>query len=224
MRNREIVLKRLTLAGFAGIGLGLAAMVVLHATSGLNPAHAVISAHLYTPHGWLLPVSLCLFAGGACAFAALARSVAAPRWMAPLLAAWAGLLLLVAAFPSDPPTAGPYSAVHFVHRYAAFAAFCVMAALAIAFGRWARGACRCARIVSACGWVALGSLAVTALPYALAWFDLASPWWAAAGGLNQRMTVGSELLALAVLGSWLRRGGDPVPEPPAVREPVPVPA
>ncbi|MCH7230702.1 DUF998 domain-containing protein [Glycomyces sp. L485] len=209
LRHRDTLLKASTAVGFTALASGLAAMVLLHATSGLNPAFDVISIHLYTPLGWLLPVSLGLFALGASAFALAARASGAPRWLSALLFVWSGCIALVALFPTDPPTASEYSPVHFVHRYAAFAAFCTMAGLGLAFSRWSRRTERCpelvARAVAACSWVAIVSLFVTSLPYGLDFVGAEAPWWADAAGFNQRMTVGSELVALAFLGGWLRR-------------------
>lgn len=221
------LLKGLTATGFVGIGAGLAAMVVLHATSGLNPAFDVISAHLYTPLGWLLPLSLALFALGASSFGLLAHAVGGPRWLTVGLFVWSGFIALVALFPTDPPEATEYSAIHFVHRYSAFLAFCTMAFLGFAFNRWAGrdGRCsqRCRRAVAVCSWVAVGSLAVTSAPYVLDFLAIEAPRWTDAAGLNQRMTVGSELLLLAVVGGWLRLQAPAVPAAAgraAVREPV----
>src|SRR5699024_1680398 len=119
---------------------GVTAMVVLHAASGLNPVEVVISLHLYTPLGWLLPLSLTLFAAGACIFAAAANRVGAPRWMSAMLLAWAALLGRVALFPTAPPGLDEVSVISAVHRYSAFCAFVTMAVMGVVFGRWARGA------------------------------------------------------------------------------------
>src|ERR1043165_5077776 len=93
-------------SGFVGFGnasmlAGLAAMVVLHATSGLNPLYKVISIHLYTPLGWLLPVALGLFSLGAAAYGLQARNVGAPKWLSWSLFAWAAAIAVVAIVPSD---------------------------------------------------------------------------------------------------------------------------
>ncbi|WP_460545898.1 DUF998 domain-containing protein [Glycomyces halotolerans] len=197
-------------------------MVVLHATSGLDPAFDVISVTLYSPLGWLLPVSLGLFAVGGGAFGLVARASRAPGWVAVLLFAWSGCLLLVALFPTDPPSASDFSVVHFVHRYAAFAAFCVMAGLGIGFGRWLGGVSWCGTVAAVCGWSALAALSVTAVPYVLEFAGAQAPGWTAAVGLNQRLTVGSELVALAVLGLWLRRDVSVPSERPVRSEPAPV--
>lgn len=192
--------------GFAGIVLGLAAMIVLHLTSGQNPAYDVLSASLHSPLGWLFPVSLGMFAVGATSFGLLARANGAPRWMSALLYVWSGLIATVALFPTDPLGTSDFSAVHLVHRYAAFAAFCTMIVLGFAYSRWSGRCERVGRVVAACSWIAVVALVVTALPYALDFFGAAAPEWTDAAGFNQRMTVGSELVALAFLGVWLRDG------------------
>ena len=206
--DRETTLKGLTAAGFTALGAGLAAMVVLHATSGLNPVEVVISLHLYTPLGWLLPVALVLFGLGACAFAAVARQVAAPRWLSPMLLVWAALLGLVALFPTDPPELHPeVTLVSAIHRYAAFCAFSTMALMGLAFARWARGsACpeRVRKAVLACSWIAVIALTACSAPYVAEWFGVPREPGAFAAGLLQRTTVGMELVALAFVGAWLK--------------------
>ena len=204
--SRTALLKGATAVGFTGLILGLAAMAVLHLTAGQNPAYDVLSAFLHSPFGWLFPVSLGLFAAGAAAFGLAAQAGGAPRWMSALLYLWSGLIALVALFPTDPPGTVEYSAVHLVHRYAAFAAFCVMIALGFACTRSRGCRERCGRAVVACSWVAVAALTVTALPYVLDFFGVEAPHWTDAAGLNQRVTVGSELIALMRLGGWLRRG------------------
>lgn len=203
------VLNGFVSAGYTALAAGFAAMVVLHATSGLNPLYAVISVHLYTPLGWLLPVALGLFALGACAFALAARLVAGPRWLPWTLYAWAALIAVVAAVPSDPPDVTAFSAPHFVHRYAAFAAFCVMAGLGIALGRRLRRdrpeERRSALASGVCGWFSVAVLAFTSAPYVLEWFGAGRPWWLEMGGLLQRLTVASGIVALVVVGRCLQR-------------------
>ncbi|GAB3998240.1 hypothetical protein GCM10029992_23490 [Glycomyces albus] len=204
--SRNTYRKGTATVGFAGIVLGLAAMIVLHLTSGQNPAYDVLSASLHSPLGWLFPVSLGLFAAGATAFGLLARAGGAPRWMSALLYVWSGLIATVALFPTDPLGTSEYSVVHLVHRYAAFAAFCTMIVLGFAYSRWSGRSERVGRVVAACSWVAVVALVVTSLPYALDFFGAEAPHWTDAAGFNQRATVGSELVALAYLGSWLRGG------------------
>jgi hypothetical protein len=205
--NRETTLKGLTTAGFTALGAGLAAMVVLHATSGLNPVEVVISLHLYTPLGWLLPVALLLFGLGACAFAAVARHVAAPRWLSPMLLVWAGFLGLVALFPTDPPGLPDVSLISAIHRYAAFCAFATMGVMGLAFAKWARGTeCpdRVRRAVLASSWIAVVALTACSAPYVAEWFGVPREPGAFAAGLLQRTTVGFELVALAFVGAWLK--------------------
>ncbi len=203
---RETTLKGLTTAGFTSLAVGVAAMVVLHATSGLNPVRVVISLHLYTPLGWLLPVALVLFGLGACAFAAVARQVAAPRWLSPMLLVWAGFLSLVAIFPTDPPGLPEVSLISAIHRYAAFCAFSTMAVMGLAFAKWARGTdCpdKVRRAVLACSLVAAVALTACSAPYVAEWFGVPREPGAFAAGLLQRTTVGMELVALAFVGAWL---------------------
>jgi hypothetical protein len=219
----DVILKRLTTGGFAALGTGLAAMVVLHATSGLNPVEVVISLHLYTPLGWLLPFSLALLGTGACAFAAAASRVGAPRWMSRMLLAWAGLLALVALFPTDPPGLPEVSLVSAIHRYSAFCAFSTMAVMGVVFSRWARHEDRCpprVRLaVSGFSWLAVAALVSCSTPYVMEWFGVPREPGAYAAGLLQRTTVGSEMVVLAVFGLWLRehRAESPAPAPAVPR-------
>jgi hypothetical protein len=208
LANSEPQVKTLTGVGFASLAAGLAAMIPLHAASGLDPVDAVISIHLFTPLGWLLPIALSLFAASAWSFAIAARTVGTPRWMMRSLAAWGVLVAMVALFPTDPPGGDRVTWTADVHRYAAFFAFCTMAGLGLAFARWARreGACgtRTVRTVTALSWVAIGSLVAVAVPYAVAFVGVEPPAWTEPAGLTQRMTVGSELIVLAIMGRWLR--------------------
>jgi hypothetical protein len=204
--ERDATLKALTTAGFTALGAGFAAMVVLHATSGLNPVRVVISLHLYTPLGWLLPVALVLLGLGACAFAAVARRVAAPRWMSPMLLAWAGLLGLVALFPTDPPGLPEVSLVSAIHRYAAFCAFSTMAVMGLCFAKWAKGGdCpeKVRRAVLVSSSIAAVALVACSTPYVAEWFGVPRTPGAFGAGLLQRTTVGFELVALAYIGAWL---------------------
>lgn len=216
-----MILKRLTTGGFAALGTGLAAMVVLHATSGLNPVEVVISLHLYTPLGWLLPFSLALLGAGACAFAAAARRAGAPPWMSRMLLAWAGLLALVALFPTDPPGLPEVSLVSAIHRYSAFCAFSTMAVMGVVFSRWARHDDRCpprVRLaVAGFSWLAVAALVSCSTPYVMEWFGVPREPGAYAAGLLQRTTVGSEMVVLAVFGLWLRERRAEAPPAPAPR-------
>lgn len=224
--------------GFTGVGnaslaAGLVAMVVLHATSGLNPLYKVISIHLYTPLGWLLPVALGLFALGAAAFALQARAVGAPRWLSWSLFAWAAFIAVVAVVPSDRDGVTEFSTPHLIHRYAAFVAFCIMAGLGIAFGRWLRrrepDRARRANTVVGCAWFSVAALSFTSAPYVLEWFGMGRPEWLEMAGLLQRLTIASGIVALVVIGGYLKtRAGSAedlglkrarrgVPCPPTIR-------
>lgn len=205
--NTATTLKGLTTAGFTALAAGFAAMVVLHATSGLNPVEVVISLHLYTPLGWLLPVALVLFGLGACAFAAVARRIEAPRWLSPMLLVWAGFLGLVALFPTDPPGLPEVSLISAIHRYAAFCAFSTMAVMGLCFARWARGTdCpeKTRKGILAASWIAVVALTACSTPYVAEWFGVPREPGAFGAGLLQRTTVGMELVALAFVGAWLR--------------------
>ncbi|RRR99112.1 DUF998 domain-containing protein [Glycomyces terrestris] len=200
-------------SGFTGFGnaamaAGVVAMLVLHATSGLNPLYKVISIHLYTPLGWLLPVALGLFSLGASAYALQARAAGAPKWLSWSLFAWAAAIAVVAIVPSDRDGVTDFSAHHYVHRYAAFVAFCTMAILGIAFGRWLRRTeperARRARTVIGCSWFSVVVLALTSLPYVIEWWGVERPAWLEMGGLLQRLTIASGIVALVVIGGYLR--------------------
>ncbi|NUQ90633.1 MAG: DUF998 domain-containing protein [Glycomyces artemisiae] len=200
-------------SGFIGVGnaslaAGLVAMVVLHATSGLNPLYKVISIHLYTPLGWLLPVALGLFSLGASAFALQARHTGAPKWLSWSLFAWAAAIAIVAVVPSDRDGVTEFSTHHLVHRYSAFAAFCIMAVLGIAFGRWLRRTeperAKRANLVIGCAWFSVAALSFTSLPYVLEWFSMPRPHWLEMAGLLQRLTIASGIVALVVIGGYLK--------------------
>jgi hypothetical protein len=199
--------------GFTGFGnaamaVGVVAMVVLHATSGLNPLYKVISIHLYTPLGWLLPVALGLFSLGASAYALQARAAGAPKWLSWSLFAWAAAIAVVAIVPSDRDGVTDFSTHHYVHRYAAFVAFCTMAILGIAFGRWLRRTepdrARRAGTVIGCSWFSVAVLTLTSLPYVLEWWGVPRPIWLEMGGLLQRLTIASGIVALIVIGGYLK--------------------
>ena len=115
-------MKALLLSGFAAIGTGAGAMLTLHAESGLDPLHSVISEYAFQPLGWLLPTSLTLFAFGSALIAESLRRAGASLWVVLLLLAWGGSMFLIGAFPTDRPGV-PLSLSGGIHRYAAFAAF-----------------------------------------------------------------------------------------------------
>ena len=63
--------------------------------------------------------------------------------MAALVAVWAGCILLVGAFPTDPP-GEPLSASGAIHRYAAFLAFLTLPVAGLLVARRTRGRAWCA--------------------------------------------------------------------------------
>src|ERR1044072_3141029 len=93
----------LLVSGFAAIGTGAGAMLTLHAESGLDPMHSVISEYAFQPLGWLLPTSLALFAVGSALIAESLRRAGASVWVVLLLLAWGGSMFLIGAFPTDRP-------------------------------------------------------------------------------------------------------------------------
>src|SRR5690606_41600452 len=101
-------MRGLVVSGFTAIGTGTGAMLVLHTEAGLDPAHTVISEYAFQAAGWLLPLSLTLFAFGAALIAEALRRSGADRWVLALLAVWGMCIVLVCAFTTDTPSC-PYT-------------------------------------------------------------------------------------------------------------------
>jgi len=194
-------MKGLLVSGFAAIGTGTGAMLTLHAESGLDPLHSVISEYAFQASGWLLPASLTLFAVGAGLIAEALRRAGTNRWVVALLLAWGASMFLIGAFPTDRPGV-PLSLSGGIHRYAAFAAFLVMPAagmlLAKARVRYARGM----RVLSA---VALGALLLVVIPYVVRMFGIPLGNDDIPAGLTQRLVVVTELGVLALAGLSMLR-------------------
>src|SRR5690606_29062859 len=111
-------MRGLLVSGFTAIGTGTGAMLTLHAEAGLDPMHAVISEYAFHAGGWLLPLSLTLFAAGGFLIAEALRRAGADRWVVALLGVWGVSMFLVGAFPTDAPGL-PLSMSGAIHRYAA---------------------------------------------------------------------------------------------------------
>ncbi|HUR04531.1 MAG TPA: DUF998 domain-containing protein [Nonomuraea sp.] len=189
-------MKALLLSGFAAIGTGAGAMLTLHAESGLDPLHSVISEYAFQPLGWLLPTSLTLFAFGSALIAESLRRAGASVWVVLLLLAWGGSMFLIGAFPTDRPGV-PLSLSGGIHRYAAFAAFLVMPAAGMLLANARVRYARAVRVLSA---VALGALLLVVVPYVARMFGIPLSNDDIPAGLTQRLVVITEVGVLALAG------------------------
>ncbi|WP_433242894.1 DUF998 domain-containing protein [Streptosporangium sp. CA-135522] len=208
---------RMILGGYAAIGAGATAMLGLHVATGLDPVHTVISEYAFEPDGWLLPVSLTLFAVGATVFGAALARRGDDRKAALLVGIWGLCMLLIGAFPTDAPGV-PLSMSGGIHRYAAFVAFLTMPMAGLMLAR-RHAASPYARSVRLLSLASLGVLVLVVLPYVvrMAGVDLANDDIPA--GVTQRLVVVFEVAVLAMLGMVLaaRRERDRHPVSAAVR-------
>ncbi|MFG1945279.1 DUF998 domain-containing protein [Nonomuraea sp. NPDC048826] len=203
-------MKGLLVTGFAAIGTGTGAMVTLHAEAGLDPMHTVISEYAFQAAGWLLPMSLTLFAAGAALIAEALRRSGAHRWVVGLLVVWGMSMFLVGAFPTDPPGL-PLSVSGGIHRYAAFVAFLVMPLAGLLL---ARARIRYAGWMRALSAVAVVALVMVVIPYVVRMFGIPLSNDDFPAGLVQRTVVVTELGVLALVGLSMlrppvRRAGAP---------------
>ncbi|MBT2228322.1 DUF998 domain-containing protein [Nonomuraea sp. NEAU-A123] len=189
-------MKALLLSGFAAIGTGAGTMLTLHAESGLDPLHSVISEYAFQPLGWLLPTSLTLFAFGSALIAESLRRAGASVWVVLLLLAWGGSMFLIGAFPTDRPGV-PLSLSGGIHRYAAFAAFLVMPAAGMLLANARVRYAKAVRVLSA---VALGALLLVVVPYVVRMFGIPLSNDQIPAGLTQRLVVITEVGVLALAG------------------------
>lgn len=189
-------MRGLVVSGFTAIGTGTGAMLVLHTEAGLDPAHTVISEYAFQAAGWLLPLSLTLFAFGAALIAEALRRSGADRRVVALLAVWGMCMVLVGAFPTDPPGV-PLSVSAGIHRYAAFVAFLVMPLAGLLL---ARTGIRHARLVRVLSLVALGALVLVVIPYAVRMLGIPLADEDFPAGLIQRTVVVTELGVLWLAG------------------------
>lgn len=189
-------MKGLLVTGFAAIGTGSGAMLALHAEAGLDPLHAVISEYAFQASGWLLPLSLTLFAAGSALIAEAMRRSGTDRWVVALLVAWGASMFLIGAFPTDPPGL-PLSLSGGIHRYAAFVAFLVMPVAGLLL---ARARIRYARAVRLLSLAALGALVLVVIPYVVRMLGVPLSNEDFPAGLIQRTVVVTELGVLALAG------------------------
>ncbi|MFC4008170.1 DUF998 domain-containing protein [Nonomuraea purpurea] len=189
-------MKGLLVSGFAAIGTGSGAMLTLHAESGLDPMHSVISEYAFQASGWLLPAALTLFAVGSALIAEALRRAGMNRWVVALLLAWGASMFLIGAFPTDRPGV-PLSLSGGIHRYAAFAAFLVMPIAGLLL---ARARIRYAKAVRILSTLALGALLLVVIPYVVRMFGIPLTNDDIPAGLTQRVVVITELGVLALAG------------------------
>ncbi|WP_219510227.1 DUF998 domain-containing protein [Nonomuraea ceibae] len=189
-------MKGLLVSGFTAIGTGAGAMFTLHAETGLDPMHTVISEYAFQAAGWLLPLSLTLFAVGSTLIAEAVRRAGADRCVVALLLVWGASMFLIGAFPTDPPGV-ELSLSGAVHRYAAFVAFLVMPVAGLLL---ARARVRHARAVRVLSTIALVALVAVVIPYVVRMFGIPLANEDFPAGLIQRTVVVTELAVLALAG------------------------
>jgi hypothetical protein len=96
----------------------LFAVLQVAALGRLDPVRTTISDLIFAPGGrWLFPVAGLLMAAGSAAVAVL-LTAGRRRGAAALVTLWCAGLLLVTAFPTDPPGAPGTSVPALLHRYA----------------------------------------------------------------------------------------------------------
>ncbi|GAA2876670.1 hypothetical protein GCM10010517_37910 [Streptosporangium fragile] len=195
--------------GYAAIGAGAAAMLGLHVATGLDPVHTVISEYAFETDGWLLPLSLTLFATAATVIAALLARRREDRGAALLVGLWGVCMLLIGAFPTDAPGV-PLSMSGGIHRYAAFVAFLAMpiAGLLVARRHASNPYARPVRLLSL---AALGVLVLVVLPYVVRMLGVELGNDDIPAGVTQRLVVGFEVAVLAMTGLVVGARGEAVP-------------
>ncbi len=194
-------MKALLISGFAAIGTGTGAMLTLHAAAELDPLYSVISEYAFQSAGWMLPVSLTLFAFGSTLIAEALRRAGADRWVVAMLLTWGASMVLIGAFPTDAPGL-PLSLSGGIHRYAAFVAFLVMPLAGFLLARARIRYARCVRMLSV---LALGALLLVVIPYVVRLFGIPLADDAIPAGLIQRTVVLTELGVLALAGLSMAR-------------------
>ncbi|GAA3131548.1 hypothetical protein GCM10017600_69920 [Streptosporangium carneum] len=190
------------LGGYAAIGAGAVAMVGLHLATGLDPVHTVISEYAFEPDGWLLPVSLTLFALGATVFGGVLARRGEDRGAATLVWVWGLCMLLIGAFPTDQPGV-PLSMSGGIHRYAAFVAFLTMPVAGLILAR-RYAASPYARHVRLLSLASLGVLVLVVAPYVVRMFGIDLTNDDIPAGVTQRLVVVFEVAVLMMLGLVLR--------------------
>ncbi|GAA3007937.1 DUF998 domain-containing protein [Streptosporangium longisporum] len=186
------------LGGHAAIGAGATTMLGLHVVTGLDPVHTVISEYAFEADGWLLPLSLTLFAAAATVIAAMLGRDAGNRGAALLVGTWGLCMLLIGAFPTDEPGL-PLSMSGGIHRYAAFVAFLTMPVAGLIMARRLASG-RYARAVRLLSLASLGVLVLVILPYVLRTFGMEVTNDDIPAGVTQRLVVGLEVAVLTLLG------------------------
>ncbi|MEV8632350.1 DUF998 domain-containing protein [Streptosporangium sp. NPDC051023] len=194
------------LGGYAAIAAGTVAMTGLHLVTGLDPVHTVISEYAFHPDGWLLPVSLGLFATAATVFGVVLARRGEDRGAAALVGVWGLCMLLIGAFPTDQPGV-PLSMSGGIHRYAAFVAFLTMPIAGLIMAR-RHVESRYARSVRLLSLASLGVLVLVVIPYVVRMFGIDLTNDDIPAGVTQRLVVVFEVAVLTMLGLVARaRGG-----------------
>ncbi|GAA4077781.1 DUF998 domain-containing protein [Nonomuraea soli] len=194
-------MKGLLISGFTAIAAGTGSMLTLHAGAGLDPVHSVISEYAFQSIGWLLPLSLTLFAVGSALIAGALARAGADRRVVLLMVAWGVSMFLIGAFPTDRPGV-PLSLSGGIHRYAAFVAFLVMPVAGLLL---ARARTRYAGALRALSGVALAALLAVVVPYVIRMFGIDLTNDDIPAGVTQRVVVVTEVAVLALAGLSLLR-------------------
>lgn len=205
------VARAAALSGLVMLGVSAGIVLYLDLTAGTDRpiARSTISAYVFT-HPAVFTTSVF-----ALAVASLAVLLALVRrgWIGSLgpstflLALWTLGMVTVAIFPKHNWVEGPSLSGH-IHRVASLIAFIALpiAVAIITTRQWRSGGSAYARLA----WIAaLGSASIVGyLVYAyvaMEWTGV--PWWVAVDlGLVERLLVGLDVLALALLAMWALRG------------------
>ena len=194
------------------IAAGIVVLLDLTSATGRPIARTTISAYVFSHPAVFTTSVFALAAASLAVLLALVRR----GWIGSLgpstflLALWTLGMVTVAIFPKHNWVEGPSLSGH-IHRVASLVAFIALpiAVAIITTRQWRGGGSAYARLA----WLAaLGSATVVAyLVYAyiaMEWTGV--PWWVAVDlGLVERLLVGLDVLALALLAVWAYRGDPP---------------
>lgn len=133
--HRGVLLTRMSPARQVITALAMMLLLQIAALPAQDPVYDVVSFLAYAPGGMVLfPLATGLIALAAAAWATQ-LSRAGRLWAARLAAAASASLMLLGAFPTDPPGIADPSLPSLIHRYAALAMFVAIPAAAILTAR-----------------------------------------------------------------------------------------
>ncbi|MGH3626969.1 MAG: DUF998 domain-containing protein [Sciscionella sp.] len=212
---RSLIAHRCGVVAAAGVLLAAGFIVVLHVLAGsrIDPLARTMSDYALLPGGEPLFVAsaACLLIASTALIAGLHKSgVRGGGMLHALCAVWCAGLLLVAAFPTDPPAAA-LTFTGFVHRYAAGAFLFALPPLARLLGRelatlpGTKREVRRLSVLSAASWWCLAFFLICHLPVVFPWLpgvELLSGAHAVLG-LAERLLFAVDLAVLLVIASVL---------------------